>query len=77
MILNSVFIITVDASRSGAGNLEIIVTVGAQNVPNFVKADGNNAKFEVSFTPASPETHMIGVKFNGQTVPGKIVVLVI
>lgn len=63
------FTVSVDASRAGAGNLEIIVSAGSENVPNFVKAEGN-AKFEVSFTPQVAETHMISVKFNGDAVPG-------
>ena len=62
---------SVDASRAGAGNLELIVSVAGENVPNFVKAEGN-ARFEVSFTPHTPDTHMISVKFNGEVVPGKI-----
>lgn len=64
------FLSSVDASRAGAGNLEIIVSAANDNVPNFVKAEGN-ARFEVSFTPQVPETHLISVKFNGDTVPGQ------
>ena len=67
-----IFTLTVDASKAGAGNLEIIVSVAGENVPNFVKAEGN-AKFEVSCTPQVPDTHMISVKFNGEIVPGKCV----
>ena len=63
--------LTVDASRAGAGNLELIVSVAGENVPNFVKAEGN-ARFEVSFTPHTPDTHMISVKFNGEVVPGMV-----
>ena len=62
----------VDASNAGAGNLEIIISVGSDNVPNFVKAEGN-AKFEVSCTPQVPDTHMISVKFNGDAVPGNFI----
>ena len=65
------FHFAVDASNAGAGNLEIIISVGSENVPNFVKAEGN-AKFEVSCTPQVPDTHMISVKFNGDAVPGKL-----
>ena len=64
------FHFAVDASNAGAGNLEIIISVGSENVPNFVKAEGN-AKFEVSCTPQVPDTHMISVKFNGDAVPGE------
>lgn len=59
----------VDASRAGNGNLEIIVSAGGVNVPNFVKSVGN-ARFEVSFTPQIADTHIISVKFNGEGVPG-------
>lgn len=60
----------VDASRAGAGNLEIIVSVGSENIPNFVNADGGG-RFRVTFTPIKPETHNISIKFNGDPVPGK------
>jgi len=61
---------SVDASRAGAGNLEIVVSAGGENVPNFVKAE-DNARFEVSFTPVTIDTHTINIKFNGELVPGK------
>jgi hypothetical protein len=60
----------IDASKAGAGNMEIIVSVGDQNVPNFVQAEGN-AKFKVSFTPQVAKNHSISVKFNDESVPGK------
>ncbi|KAL3208380.1 hypothetical protein MRX96_039187 [Rhipicephalus microplus] len=44
---------TIDASQAGAGNLEIIVSVGGRNVPNYVQSEGN-AKFRVNFKPRSP-----------------------
>ncbi|XP_076311299.1 filamin-B-like isoform X3 [Tachypleus tridentatus] len=59
----------IDASQAGAGNLEIIVTVGERNVPNYVQSEGN-AKFRVNFKPSEPETHTVSVKFNGEPVPG-------
>ena len=65
------FSLSVDASRAGAGNLEIVVSSGGDNVPNFVKAEGN-ARFEVSFTPNKIDTHSIHIKFNGELVPGKL-----
>ena len=61
---------SVDASRAGAGNLEIIVSVNGENVPNFVQAEGN-ARFQVSFTPQSPENHNVTVRFNNEQVQGK------
>ncbi|WKY14556.1 hypothetical protein Q1695_000244 [Nippostrongylus brasiliensis] len=59
----------IDATRAGAGNLEIIVSVDNRNVPNFVQAEGQ-AKFKVSFTPQEAKEHVISVRFNGVSVPG-------
>ncbi|NP_001360667.1 Calponin-homology (CH) domain-containing protein [Caenorhabditis elegans] len=59
----------IDAARSGAGNMEIIVSVDNRNVPNFVQAEGQ-ARFKVSFTPQDAKDHTISVKFNGISVPG-------
>uniref|UniRef100_A0AC35TTC9 Calponin-homology (CH) domain-containing protein n=1 Tax=Rhabditophanes sp. KR3021 TaxID=114890 RepID=A0AC35TTC9_9BILA len=59
----------IDAAKSGAGNMEIIVSVNDKNVPNFVQSEGQ-AKFKVSFTPIEPKDHYISVKFNGYPVPG-------
>ena len=47
------------------------MSVGGENVPNFVKTEGN-AHFEVSYTPQVADTHTISVKFNGDMVPGKV-----
>lgn len=58
----------IDASGGGAGNLEIIVSVGGRNVPNYVQAEGN-AKFRVNFRPQEAAPHMISVRFNGEAVP--------
>lgn len=41
---------SIDASAAGAGNLEIIVSVGGRNVPNYVQSEGN-ARFRVNFKP--------------------------
>ena len=60
---------TVDASQAGAGNLEIIVSVGGRNVPNYVQAEGN-AKFRVNFRPHEAAPHTLSVRFNGELVPG-------
>ncbi|XP_064455536.1 filamin-A-like [Ornithodoros turicata] len=60
---------SIDASQAGAGNLEIIVSVGGRNVPNYVQSEGN-AKFRVNFKPSEPLTHTLSVKFNGEPVPG-------
>jgi len=60
---------SIDASQAGAGNLEIIVSVGGKNVPNYVQSEGN-AKFRVNFKPTEPTEHTLSVKFNGINVPG-------
>ena len=59
---------SIDASQAGAGNLEIIVSVGGKNVPNYVQSEGN-AKFRVNFKPLEAHTHMLSVKFNNESVP--------
>ncbi|XP_035712922.1 filamin-A isoform X3 [Folsomia candida] len=59
---------SIDASGGGAGNLEIIVSVGGRNVPNYVQAEGN-AKFKVNFRPQEAAPHFISVRFNGESVP--------
>ncbi|XP_023932625.1 filamin-C [Lingula anatina] len=60
----------IDASRAGAGNLEIIVSARNENVPNFVQQEGGQARFNVSFTPQVSDTHVVSMKFNGDPVPG-------
>ncbi|GFQ94830.1 filamin-A [Trichonephila clavata] len=59
----------IDASQAGAGNIEIIVSVGGRNVPNYVQSEGN-ARFRVNFKPTEAQTHTLSVKFNGEPVPG-------
>ena len=59
---------SIDASHAGAGNLEIIVSVGGKNVPNYVQSEGN-AKFRVNFKPTEAATHLLSVKFNNEFVP--------
>ena len=61
--------VTVDASRAGSGSLEINIMAAEENVPNFVKSLGIG-RFEVSFTPQLPDSHVITVRFNGEMVPG-------
>ncbi|GLH04456.1 Uncharacterized protein GBIM_10161 [Gryllus bimaculatus] len=60
---------SINASQAGAGNLEIIVSVGGRNVPNYVQAEGN-AKFRVNFKPQEAAPHSLSVRFNGEPVPG-------
>ncbi|KAG8237581.1 hypothetical protein J437_LFUL003305, partial [Ladona fulva] len=58
----------INASQAGAGNLEIIVSVGGRNVPNYVQSEGN-AKFRVNFKPQEVAVHNLSVRFNGEPVP--------
>lgn len=69
MLCLKLFIFTVNASQAGAGNLEIIVSVGGRNVPNYVQSEGN-AKFRVNFKPQEAAPHSLSVRFNGEPVPG-------
>lgn len=59
---------TVDASKSGEGQLEVAINDGL--VPNQVKALGNS-KFLFTFTPKTTDPHIISIKFNGHQLPGK------
>ena len=67
-VVNKPVYFSIDASHSGAGNLEIIVSVNNKNVPNYVQSEGN-AKFRVNFKPTEAQTHLISVKFNNEPVP--------
>ncbi|XP_074601281.1 filamin-type immunoglobulin domains fbug isoform X2 [Brevipalpus obovatus] len=57
----------VDASLAGEGQLEIVVNEG--EVPNKVHVLGNG-KCIVNFEPEAATPHVVGIKFNGQNVPG-------
>lgn len=61
-----------DASKAGAGNLEIFISVNGENVPNYVKQEPRDACFKVSFIPQQTYKHLIHIKFNGISVPGNI-----
>ncbi|CAK5072454.1 unnamed protein product [Meloidogyne enterolobii] len=67
---------TIDAAKAGAGNMEIIVSVEKRNVPNYVQPEGQ-AKFRVTFTPQEALEHLISVKFNGISVPGNYLNLIL
>lgn len=62
------FIIAVDASDAGEGQLEISINEG--EVPNHVTVVGGG-RCLVSFTPEHVKPHMIDIKFNSETVIGK------
>ncbi|XP_071442492.1 filamin-C isoform X2 [Hetaerina americana] len=68
-IVGKAVFFSINASQAGAGNLEIIVSVGGRNVPNYVQSEGN-AKFRVNFKPQEVAIHNLSVRFNGEPVPG-------
>ncbi|XP_049948482.1 filamin-A [Schistocerca serialis cubense] len=57
----------VDASQAGEGQLEISINEG--EVPNHVQVVGGG-RCLVSFTPEQTKSHLIDIKFNGETVTG-------
>jgi len=59
--------VTVNASESGNGRLDIIVNGGA--VPCEVENSGAR-KFLATFVPESDELHVVRVFFNDVEVPG-------
>jgi hypothetical protein len=62
-------IVSVDASKAGSGNIEIMINGGeiACSVQNH-----GNYKFTASFLPANLDDHKIEMKFNSEQVPGKL-----
>lgn len=63
------FVFIVDASQAGEGQLEISINEG--QVPNHVQVVGGG-RCLISFTPETPKPHYINIKFNGETVNGKL-----
>lgn len=61
---------SVDGSRAGSGNLEILVNGG--RVTSSVRALGNQ-RFVASFTPHETGIHTVQITFNGDTVPGELI----
>ncbi|KDR11639.1 Filamin-A [Zootermopsis nevadensis] len=57
----------IDGSGAGSGNLEILVNGG--HVTSFVHNLGNQ-RFLASFVPHEALSHLVEMKFNGETVPG-------
>jgi filamin len=62
--------ISVDGSRAGSGNLEILVNGG--RVTSSVRALGGQ-RFVASFTPHETGIHTVQITFNGDTVPGELI----
>lgn len=61
------YVLAVDASAAGEGQLEISINEG--EVPNHVQVVGGG-RCLVSFTPEQAKPHYIDIKFNGETVNG-------
>lgn len=61
-------VLSVDGSRAGSGNLEILVNGG--HVTSFVRALGSQ-RFLASFVPHEAVTHLVEMTFNGEVIPGK------
>lgn len=60
--------LTVDGSKAGSGNLEILVNGG--HVTSFVRTLGSQ-RFLASFVPHEALTHLVEMTFNGEVVPGE------
>lgn len=60
---------SVDGSRAGSGNLEILVNGG--RVTSSVRALGGQ-RFVASFTPHETGIHTVQITFNNETVPGEL-----
>lgn len=67
--MKDVFFLSVDGSRAGSGNLEILVNGG--HVTSFVRALGSQ-RFLASFVPHEAVTHLVEMTFNGEVIPGKL-----
>jgi len=62
----------VDGSKAGSGNLEILVNGG--HVTSFVRALGSQ-RFLASFVPYKAVTHLVEMTFNGEIIPGKLLLI--
>ena len=70
LITNDLTLSLVDASQAGEGNLEILVTAGpGNNIPTRVEPLGG-ARFNVTFSPRTADTHSVVVTFNDEPVRG-------
>lgn len=68
MVLIKLFSI-VDGSGAGSGDLEILVEGG--RVTSSVRSLGGQ-RFKAAFTPHQALPHRVDIRFNGETVPGKL-----
>lgn len=61
----------VETMAAGPGNLE--VTVNGGRVPTAAAAQGAHT-YAISFTPRDPRPHTVELRFNGDHVPGKLLI---
>lgn len=66
--------LSVDATDSGSGNLEIAISRDGKNIPNYVQNEGG-ARFRIKFIPDQSSIHYIQIKFNGIDIPGRKIFL--
>lgn len=62
-------VLLVDGSGAGSGDLEILVEGG--RVTSSVRSLGGQ-RFKAAFTPHQALPHRVDIRFNGETVPGKL-----
>lgn len=67
VLVNRRFLVVVETSQAGPGNLE--VTVNGGRVPTSAQAQGPHT-YAISFTPQEPNVHTVELRFNGENVPG-------
>lgn len=68
-VYHLLFTLLVDGSGAGSGDLEILVEGG--RVTSSVRSLGGQ-RFKAAFTPHQAVPHRVDIRFNGDTVPGKI-----
>lgn len=68
ILITNFALFSVDGSRAGSGNLEILVNGG--RVTSSVRSLGGQ-NFIASFTPHETGMHLVQITFNGDTVPGE------
>lgn len=66
------YCLLVDGSGAGSGDLEILVEGG--RVTSSVRSLGGQ-RFKAAFTPHQALPHRVDIRFNGETVPGKLHVI--
>lgn len=63
---------SVDVSRSGEGELEMIVECNGETIPSEMK-ETERGWIEAFFIPRKSGVHKINMMFNGENVPGTFI----